>query len=217
MSIRVLLVDDHCIVREGIRALIAAEPEVEVVGEADNGRQAVQLARELAPDVVIMDISMRGLNGVEATRQIISASAGVKVLALSMHSDRSFVAQMLRAGASGYLQKGCSFEELMRGVRVVAANETYLSPVIARMVAEDYVRQLSKAETSLLATLTPKEREVLQLLAEGNTTKQIAAALEVSRKTVTTHRRNIMQKLNVYNAAELTKYAIREGLTSLEV
>lgn len=216
MSIRILLADDHEVVREGLRALLANERDLEVVGEAENGRTAVRLARELMPDVVIMDVTMPGLNGIEATRQITSLGPSVNVLALSMHSDSRFVAQMLIAGASGYLPKGCSFAELCEAIQAVASNQTYLSPKIAGAVVRDYVRRSFASRSSALTVLTQREREVLQLLAEGKTSKRVASLLGISPKTVSTHRRHVMKKLGIDSLAGLVKYAIHEGLTSLE-
>ena len=216
MSIKILLADDHKIIREGLRSLIEKQSGMEVVAEADNGRDAVQLAGELRPDVVIMDITMPDLNGIDATKQIIHYAPGVKVIALSVHSDRRFVTGILEAGASGYLLKDCAFEELAAAIRAVVQNKDYLDSRITSLVIKDYVRRLSEAESSAEFVLTSREREVLQLLAEGRSTKQIASSLHLSLQTVETHRRNIMEKLKVNSVAELTKYAIREGLTSLE-
>jgi two-component system response regulator NreC len=216
MTVRILLADDHKIVRDGLRALLEKQPGMTVVAEADNGRATVRLARELLPDLVIMDIGMPDLNGIDATRQILNELPSVKVIALSMHSDRRFVVQMFRAGASGYLLKDCAFEELARAVRAVLRNQTYLSPAVAGPVVEDYVQHLATADVLEFSALSPREREVLQLLAEGKTTREIAALLCVSIKTVETHRQQIMGKLNVRSVAELIKYAIREGLTSLD-
>ncbi len=215
MGIRIVLADDHKIVRDGLRSLLENQQDIEIVAEAEDGRTTVKQAQKFSPDVIIMDISMHDLNGIEATRQIIARSPGVKVLALSMHSDKRFVTGMLRAGASGYLLKESAFSELVNAIRVVASNQTYLSPRIAGMVTEDYVHHLSATDSSVRSTLTAREREVLQLLAEGKSTKQMAVQLHVSVKTIETHRQKIMDKLDIYNVAELTKYAIREGLTSL--
>jgi DNA-binding NarL/FixJ family response regulator len=216
MSIKILLADDHRITRQGLRSLLEKEPDMEVVAEAEEGRDAVRLARELAPDVVIMDVSMPDLNGTEATRQILAALPNAKVIALSMHSDNIFVTEMLKSGASGYLPKGCSFEELVRAIHAAVDGKTYLSPAISGVVVDDYLHHLARAESPSSEVLTDREREVLQLLAEGKSTKQVALKLHISVKTVETHRRQIMSKLNINNIAGLTKYAIRKGLTSLE-
>ncbi len=216
MSIRILLADDHKITRQGLRSLLDKEFDMEVVAEAEQGRTAVRLVRELSPQVVIMDVTMPDLNGVEAARQIVSEFPDVKIIALSMHSDSLFVTEMLRSGASGYLLKDCAFEELARAIRTVVAGKTYLSPSISGVVVDDYLHRLSKAVLSGSEVLTDREREVLQLLAEGKSTKQIALKLHISVKTVETHRRQMMDKLDIHTVAELTKYAIRKGLTSLE-
>jgi two-component system, NarL family, response regulator NreC len=215
MSLRIILADDHKIVRDGLRALLENQSGMEVIAEADNGRATVRLARELLPDLVIMDIGMPDLNGIDATRQITAELPKVKVIALSMHADRRFVVQMFKAGASGYLLKDCAFEELTRAVCAVQKHQTYLSPAVAGPVMEDYIHQLSGGESGF-SVLSPREREVLQLLAEGKSTKEVAAVLCVSVKTVETHRQQIMSKLNIQSIAELIKYAIREGLTSLD-
>ena len=216
MSVKVILADDHRIMREGLRSLLEREDGIEVVGEAGDGRTTVELARRLQPDVVVMDISMPDLNGVEATRQISSEYPGIRVLALSMHSDKRFVAGVLGAGASGYLLKDCALDELVRAIRVVVAGQIYLSPGIAGTVVQGYMSRLQKMEAPAFASLTPREREVLQLIAEGKTMKEIAGMLTVSVKTAETHRQQIMKKLDIRSVAELTKYAVREGLTSLE-
>lgn len=215
MSLRIILADDHKIVRDGLRALLENQSGMEVVAEADNGRATVRLARDLLPDVVIMDIGMPDLNGIDATRQITTELPKVKVIALSMHSDRRFVVQMFKAGASGYLLKDCAFEELARAVCAVQKSQTYLSPAVAGPVMADYIHQQSSGESGF-SVLSPREREVLQLLAEGKSTKMVAALLCVSVKTVETHRQQIMSKLNIQSIAELIKYAIREGLTTLD-
>ncbi len=216
MSIKVLLVDDHQIVRDGIRNLLEKEPDIEVVGQAEDGREAMRLMRDLAPEVVIMDIVMPDLNGIEATHQILNEYPDTKIIALSMHSDRRFVAKMLAAGASGYMLKNCAFSELIRAIHIVKDNQAYLSPGIAEIVTKEYVRHLSEANFSNPSVLTEREREVLQLLAEGRSTREVALRLHVSVKTVETHRRQIMRKLNINSLAELIKYAVREGLTSLD-
>jgi DNA-binding NarL/FixJ family response regulator len=202
--------------REGLRTLIEKQPDLKVVEAAENGRMAVRLAQKLLPEVVVMDIGMPDLNGIEATRQILADNPKVKVIALSMHSAKRFVVEMLKAGASGYLLKDCAFEELALAIRTVITNKVYVSPSINDMMIKEYVHSLSKSELSVTFILTPREREVLQLLAEGKTTKQIAASLKLSVKTIETYRQQVMHKLNLHSLAELTKYAIREGITSLE-
>jgi DNA-binding NarL/FixJ family response regulator len=216
MSIKIILADDHRIMREGLRALLEKEAGIEVIAEADNGRTTVELSRELDPDIVVIDIGMPDLNGIDATRQIVSESPAVKVIALSMHSDRKFVREMLSAGASGYLLKDSAFEELGTALSTVINNQTYLSPKIADTVVKDYLGKIETKESKPSPALTKREREVLQLIAEGKTTKDIASQLYVSIKTIETHRKQIMDKVGLNSVAELTKYAIREGLTSLE-
>ncbi len=216
MSVSILLVDDHKITRDGLRAMFEKQPDMEVAAEAESGREAVKLAMEIKPDVIVMDISMPDLNGIDATRQILAELPRTKVIALSMYSDRRYVIGMLKAGVSGYLLKNCAFEELARAVSTVMDNQTYMSSKVADTVMQDYTRNLSIEDTSTVSALTTREREVLQLIAEGLSSAQIASRLFVSVKTVSTHRRQIMEKLNIYSIAELTKYALREGLTSLE-
>jgi DNA-binding NarL/FixJ family response regulator len=215
MTIRVLLADDHKIVRDGLRTLLEKQADIAVLGEAEDGREALQLAGKLSPDVVVMDIAMPELNGIEATRQILSEYPGIKIVALSMHSDKRFVSEMLKAGASAYLLKDCAFEELITAISTIMKGKIYLSPGIAGVVLADYIRNDRKSEPSVFSQLSDREREVLQLMAEGKSTKEVAAHLNVSIKTVETHRTNIMTKLDIHSIAELTKYAIREGLTSL--
>jgi two-component system, NarL family, response regulator NreC len=215
MSIRIIIADDHKIVRNGLRSLIEKELDIEVIAETDNGRNAVRIALELAPDVVIMDIAMPDLNGIEATRQIIAALPGTKVIALSMHADKRHVMEMLKAGASGYVLKDNAYEELASAIRTALTNHTYLSPQVAEIVIGDYVKLAQTANDSVFSLLSAREREVLQLLAEGKSTARIAESLFISVKTVETYRQHIMEKLNIRSIAELTKYAIREGLTSL--
>ena len=213
---RIMLADDHRMFRQGLRNLLESREDMEVVGEASDGREAVDLAQRCNPDVVIMDVSMPGLNGVEATRKITTDRPGTKVIGLSMHTDRRYTSELLKAGAAGYLPKDGAFEELEQAVRSVFSGEVYLSPRVAAGLVDDYVRQPKDSAASVFERLTNREREVLQLMAEGQATKEIAATLHVSVKTVETHRRQIMEKLNIYSVAELTKYAIREGLTSIE-
>jgi len=216
MSIKLLLADDHAIVRDGIRALLEKEPDFKVIGEAANGREAVRLATDLRPDAVVMDIAMPDLNGIEATRQLLAQMPRLRIIALSMHADKRFVAEMLQAGAAGYLQKNCAFKHLANAIRTVMAGQVYLSPAITGIVVDGFKRQIPVGEAEEAGALSPKEREVLQLLAEGSTTKEIADRLGVSGKTIDTHRQHIMDKLDMRSIAELTKYAIREGLTSVE-
>lgn len=216
MSTRILLADDHKIIRDGLRALLEKQPDMEVVGEAQDGLTTIKLAKKLLPNIVIMDIGMPDMNGIDATRQIFSETQGIKVIALSMHSDRRFVLQMLKAGASGYLLKDSAFEELASAIKTVMAGQPYLSPKITDVVIKEYIVSLPKNEETVFTKITVREREVLQLITEGKSTKQIAAFLNVSVKTIETHRQQIMEKLDIHSIAELTKYAIREGLTSLE-
>jgi len=216
MSIKVLLVDDHAIIREGLRSLLEKQPDIEVVADTDDGRKALELVRELSPDIVIMDVTMPRLGGIEATRQITGEFPDVKVIALSIHSRRRFVADMLSAGAAGYILKECLFDELVAAIQAVAAGGRYLSPRITEVVVDDYVKRLSSGAEAPSASLTSREREVLQLVAEGKSTKQIALELHVSTKTIEANRRQIMEKLGMHSVAELTKYAVREGLTALE-
>ncbi|MDX1775966.1 MAG: response regulator transcription factor [Desulfobulbales bacterium] len=217
MGIRVLIADDHKIMLAGLRSLLEKQTDFVVVGEAENGRKAVQLTLEKEPDVVVMDVSMPDLNGMEATIQIIESLPETKVVALSMHSDKRFVMGMLKAGASGYLLKDCASQELANAIHQVAGGKKYLSPEITGVVIDDVLQGVSSQEAAGASEkLSAREREVLQLIAEGWSTKQIASHLYVSIKTIETHRRQIMRKLDLHNIADLTKYAIREGLTSIE-
>ncbi len=216
MTISIILADDHRIFREGLRSLLEQEIGLEVIAEAESGREAVRLTKKLLPDVALIDITMPDLNGIEATRRIVSNCPSTKVIALSMHSDERFVSEMLRAGASGYLPKGCTIKELLLAIKAVLAKGTYLSPAIAGVVAEGFIRQEGPAGPSAFSVLTGREREVLQVLAEGKSTKQTARDLGVSANTVYVHRKHIMDKLDVHSVAKLVKYAVREGLSSLE-
>ena len=213
---RILLVDDHAVVRQGLRSLIDREPDMEVVGEANNGRLALELVRELRPDIVVTDITMPDLNGVDATRQIVREFPCVKVLALSIHSNRTFVADMLRAGASGYVLKECTFDELVEAIRTIVRGGTYLSPAVAGVVVSDYVERLSGTTESPLQALSERQRHILQLIGEGKSTKRIALELHVSTKTVEANRQKIMQKLDAHSIADLVKIAVLGGLVSLE-
>jgi two-component system response regulator NreC len=214
MSIKVLVADDHQIMREGLRAMLEKEHDIVVLGEAEDGRMIERLARDLAPDVIIMDVAMPDLNGIEATRQIVAELPGVKIIALSMHDDRRFVLNMLKAGAAGYMLKDSAFTDLAKAIRMVMSGKTYLSHEVTDIVVKDYVSSSQPAESSAFQLLSPREREVLQLLAEGKTSALIGEKLHISVKTVETHRQQIMVKLKIRSVAELTKYAIREGLTS---
>jgi DNA-binding NarL/FixJ family response regulator len=216
MNIRVILADDHVIMREGLRRLLESQPGIEVVAEVGDGRNAVKKAKELRPDVVIIDIGMPDLNGIEAARQIMSSIPRVKIIGLSMHSEKQFIVEMLRAGASAYLLKDCASQELVQAIREALVNRIYLSPSIADDVIRSYIHDLPDIPLSPYSVLTAREREVLQLLAEGKSIKEISKSLYVSVKTIETHKQNIMEKLNIHNIAGLTKYAVVEGLTTLD-
>jgi two-component system, NarL family, response regulator NreC len=212
MGIRIILADDHIMLRQGLSKSLQQEKDIDVVGQASDGYMAVDLVKDLSPDLVVMDIGMPELNGMEATRKISKDYPRVKVIALSMHSNSRYVREMFKAGASGYLLKDCPFEELLKAIKIVMSGKTYISPSIGDTVIQDYLAKTNE-ETSVFSVLTPREREVLQLLAEGKTTKQIGQQLEISPKTIEVHRLHIMEKLNIDNIAQLTKYAIQEGLT----
>jgi two-component system response regulator NreC len=214
--VRVLLAEDHTIVRKGLHALLADEADIEVIAEAEDGREAVRMTEELHPDVVLMDISMPGLGGLEATRQIKRWVPGVQVLVLTRHADEEYVFQILRAGASGYVVKSAAPAELVSAIRVVSQGGSFLSPAISRTVIEGYVRQAEGMVTDSYEQLTVREREVLQLIAEGLSSRKIAEQLTISEKTVRTHRANLMDKLDLHSTAELTRYAIRKGVISLD-
>lgn len=216
MDLRILLADDHSILREGLRSLLEHTLHCEVVGEATNGMMASQLALKLKPDIVIMDVSMPDMNGMEATRRIMSKDSSIKVIALSMHTDKRFVSEMLSAGATGYLLKDCAFEEVSTAIRSIMAGQLYISPSITGVVVKDYLLYQDTNPPSDLDRLTPKEREVLQLIAEGKSVKEIGYLLQLSTKTVDHHRHSILEKLGAKSVAELVKFAIREGLTSID-
>jgi DNA-binding NarL/FixJ family response regulator len=216
MIIKILIADEHKIFREGLHALIDKEVGLEVVGEAGNGREVVELAQNFSPDIILMDITMPELNGIEATRKIISKNLSTKVIGLSFHSDRRFVLGMIKAGASGYLLKECTFEELVSAIHTVIKGKIYLSPSISNILVEEYINKVGEDKHPVFSKLTTREREILQLIAEGKGTKDIASQLHISIKTVETHRRNIKEKLGTKSIADMTKFAIREGITSLE-
>lgn len=213
---RILIADDHGIVREGLKILIENEADMEVVGEAEDGLMVTQLAKELSPDVIVMDISMPNLNGVEATHLILEENPNTRIIALSVHFDKHFVTEMLKAGASGYVLKSCLFDEVLRALRTVSRNEHYLSPKITDIVLDDYKHYMAIYNKTDENRLTARERRIVQLLAEGKSAKQIASYLHLSPKTADANRRQIMNKLGIFSVAELTKYAVREGLTSTE-
>ena len=216
MKIKILIADDHKILRTGMRSMIEKEPDLEVVGEAENGITAVQMACDLNPDVVIMDIAMPGINGVDATREILSKAPEIKVLALSTYSEKQFIFAMLKAGALGYLVKDCAFEELVSAVRSVAENKIYIAPKVLNIVVKEYLNNKSQELPKDDVQLTPRERDVLRLITKGKNTKEIASELYVSVKTIETHRQNIMNKLGIHNVAELTLYAVQIGLIILD-
>lgn len=215
MSIKVILADDHSLLRHGLSKSFELLDDIEVVGQTKDGFSTIDLLRELQPDLIVMDIGMPELNGIETTRRIKKDYPKVKVVALSMHSGDKYIREMFRAGASGYLLKNCSFDELVKAIRIVMEDKTYISPEIGDMIIKEYTNKTDEGST-VFSLLSQREREVLQLLAEGKTTKQIGMCLHISPKTVEVHRLRIMEKLNIDNVAQLTKYAIQEGLTEPE-
>ena len=212
---KILICDDHKIFREGLRALLEKQTDIKVVGEARDGIEAVRLAGELAPDIVIMDISMPGLNGIEASRKIAKAHKAARVVALSMHNDRKYVTEIFKAGARAYLLKDSAFEELLDAIKAVNCGRFFLSAGITSLVLSDYIKGSAGDPRSPFIMLSSREREVLQLLAEGLRTKEISHKLNLSVKTVETHRKKIMEKIGIQSIAGLTRYAVKEGLVSL--
>ena len=214
-KLRVLLADDHIVMRSGLRALLDRQPNLEVVGECENGRETVELAGSLRPDVVVMDVGMPGLNGIEATRTIVDQHSSPAVVILSMHADESYVMRALKAGARGYLLKDSAAADLIGAIQAVSQGKSFFSPKVSRILAEDYVRVLKqKGDVDTYDLLTSREREILQLLAEGRSNKEVATALNISPYTVETHRSHILQKLNLHTPAELVLYAVRKGIIS---
>ncbi len=216
MSIRILLVDDHQMMRDGLRSILDLEGDLDVVGEAADGHEALDMARTLQPDVIVMDVGMKGLNGIEATRQIKVENPRANVIGLSTHSDGPYVFSMLEAGASGYVLKDAAVDEMRRAIRSVAAGHHYLCPGVAKSVVDSNVRRQSEDRASAYSLLGSRERQILQLLAEGHTSGEISQQLHIATTTVDSHRRNIMRKLDVHSVAELTKLAVRQGLTPLD-
>ena len=216
MTLRVLLADDHEIMRQGLRLLLEKHSDMEVVAEANDGQEAIELAGQLKPDVVVMDVNMPGVDGPDATRRIVSDKPDTRIVALSMHSKKGFIIEMLKAGASAYVLKENAFSELVNAINTVMGNEIYLSSKITRIVVDDYVQDRVGRGAASTMTLTDRENEVLKLVGDGRSSKEIALLLDLSVKTIDACRRRIMAKLDIDSVAELVKYAIREGLTSLE-
>jgi two-component system response regulator NreC len=215
MSIKLILADDHSLIRVGLQSLIEKETDLQIIGQASDGRQTVSLVQKLKPDIVIMDISMPGLNGIEATRQIKAIDENIKIIALSVHDEALYVRRMLKAGASGYLVKHSDFNELVEAIRAVMRDQLYLSPRISNELVRDYLKHLPDDEATAFSILSEREREILQLLAEGKTKQEIAKILFLSVKTVDSHRQNIMNKLSITTLSDLIRYAIREGISEL--
>ncbi|MHC4192311.1 MAG: response regulator transcription factor [Planctomycetota bacterium] len=216
MAVRILLVDDHAMFRQGLCSLLKEQLDVEVVGEAEDGTTAIRLARELKPDLIVMDVNMPEMDGIDAARRILPEMPDVKLVALSTYLKRAFIIEMLKAGASGYILKEQAFDELVQAIKTVVSGETYLSTKAASVVVDGYVKSQDGRRASAQRALTEREREILKLLAEGKPSKEIALLLDISIQAVDASRRRIMQKLGVESLAELVKYAIREGLTSID-
>ena len=215
-KIKVLVADDHTILRQGIKALLDNQEGIEVVGEAKDGREAIKVIEELLPDVIMMDIAMPGLNGLEATRRIKKKFPKMKVLVLTMYANEEYIFQILNAGANGYLVKETAFQDLISAIKAVYRGESFMSPSISKKVVNGYIQQARGDKKKSCEVLTHREREVLQLIAEGNSSKKIAEALFISPKTVETHRTHLMDKLNIHNRSGLIKYAIRKGMVDID-
>jgi DNA-binding NarL/FixJ family response regulator len=216
MKLKVLLADDHRLFRDGLRTLLEKQADIQIIGETSDGPETVIAAHETKPDVILMDISMPNLNGIDATRKILSENSSIKVIMLSMHSDQRFVVESLKAGATGYFLKDCAIDELIKAIKTVYSGQIYLARQIEETVIRDYLSLAVSRPDSVFSVLSAREREVLQLLAGGSSTKEIASQLCVSIKTIETHRKQIMDKLNIHSIAQLTKYAIKEGLSPLD-
>jgi two-component system response regulator NreC len=214
-KIKVLVADDHTILRQGIKSLLANEEEIEVIGEAKNGREVLTIVEETLPDIILMDIAMPGLNGLEATRRIKKKFPRMKVLVLTMYTNEEYIFQILNAGANGYLVKETAFQDLISAIKAVYKNEAFMSPSISKKVINSYIKRAQNEEETC-EMLTSREREILQLIAEGNSSKKIAELLFISPKTVETHRTHIMDKLNIHNRTGLVKYAIRKGIVDVD-
>lgn len=215
MSISIVLVDDHELVRQGLRALLESRSDFVVLGEAGDGHEAIRLVKKLEPDVMVLDVEMPDFNGIEVAKRVSALNLRTKILALSMHAERQYVSEMMASGASGYILKKSAIEELETAIRKVVSNKMFCSPSLISTVMEDYAERLAHDKVSGLSKLTPREVEVLKLIAEGLSTKEIAAALNLSIKTIDTHRQQIMRKLEIHSIVELAKFAIREGLVEL--
>jgi len=216
MTVRILLADDHTMFRQGLHAMLNEHHEMEVVGEAENGTAAIKLARQLKPDLIVMDVDMPNMNGIDAARYILPEMPDIKLVALSTYLKKAFILEMFKAGASGYVLKEQAFDELIQAIETVISGETYLSTKAAHIIVDDYVQRRDGKHTSLQRALTEREYEILKLFAEGKPSKEIALLLDISIQAVDANRRRIMQKLDIQSFADLVKYAIREGLTSVD-
>ena len=214
MPVKVLLVDDHKIVRDGIIKLLGGRDDIKIIGEAANGKEAIDFCDSETPDVILMDIAMPDMNGIEASHQILKKHSKCRIIILSMHADKLFVSRAFAAGVSGYLLKDCDIDEIVEAIQSVAAHKTYVSPLVAGTVVEGFRESIKNMPTDEAEVLTDREREVLQLIAEGKTSKEIASSLDLSTKTIDAHRQQIMDKLNIHSIAGLTRYALKHGIVS---